>query len=73
MAEIKFDILEKIGVVSTSNKNWNKELNIISWNERPGKYDLRDWDENHQKMGKGITLTKEELKSLKELLNQMDL
>lgn len=73
MAEIKFDILEKIGVVSTSNKNWNKELNIISWNERPGKYDLRDWDENHQKMGKGITLTKEELKALKELLNQMDL
>lgn len=73
MAEIKFDILEEIGVISTSNKNWNKELNIISWNERPGKYDLRDWDENHQKMGKGITLTKEELKSLKELLNQMDL
>ncbi len=73
MAEIKFDILEEIGVISTSNKNWNKELNIISWNERPGKYDLRDWDENHQKMGKGITLTKEELKALKELLNQMDL
>lgn len=73
MAEIKFDLLEEIGVISTSNKNWNKELNIISWNERPGKYDLRDWDENHQKMGKGITLTKEELKALKELLNQMDL
>lgn len=73
MAEIKFEILEEIGVISTSNKNWNKELNIISWNERPGKYDLRDWDENHQKMGKGITLTKEELKALKELLNQMDL
>lgn len=73
MAEIKYHIEEEIGVISESNKGWTKELNLISWNGREGKYDLRDWAPEHEKMGKGITLSREELLSLKNLLNSMDL
>lgn len=69
MAEIKFEIIEHIGVISESAKGWTKELNLISWNGKEPKYDLRDWDPNKEKMGKGITLTKDELDSLKKLLN----
>jgi hypothetical protein len=73
MAEIKYEIKENIGVLSKSSRGWTKELNLISWNDKEPKYDLRDWDPGHEKMGKGITLTIEELKQLKELLNNMAL
>lgn len=73
MAGIKYDIEKEIGVISQSSKGWNKELNLVSWNNRESKYDIRDWDEDHQKMGKGITFTKEELINLKELLNSIDI
>ncbi len=73
MAEIKYYIEKEIGVVSETTKGWTKELNLISWNGKTAKYDLRDWAPEHEKMGKGITLSKEELKSLRELLNNMDL
>ena len=69
MPEIKYEIVEKIGVLSTTDKGWNKELNLVSWNDREPKYDLRDWNENHDKMGKGITLTRDELDKLKETLD----
>lgn len=72
MPDIKYKIVEKIAVLSTTEKGWSKELNLISWNEREPKYDLRDWNENHDKMGKGITLTKEELIQLKEALNSYE-
>lgn len=73
MAEIKFEIIETLGVLSESPKGWKKELNLISWNDREAKYDLRDWAPGHEKMGKGITLSKEDLKALRELLNDLDL
>ncbi len=73
MADIKFEIKDKLGVISESPKGWTKELNIISWNGKQAKYDLRDWAPEHEKMGKGVTLSAEELKSLKEILNNMDL
>lgn len=73
MADIKFEIKDKLGVISESPKGWRKELNLISWNGREAKYDLRDWSQEHDKMGKGVTLSLEELKSLKEMLNNMDL
>jgi len=73
MAEIKFEIKETIGTLSTSPKGWNKELNLISWNGKEPKYDLRDWAPEHEKMGKGVTLTSEDLKMLREMLNGMDL
>lgn len=73
MAEIKYDIKETVGTLSESNKGWFKELNLISWNDREPKYDIRDWDPEHAKMGKGVTLSKDELKKLKDILNGMDL
>lgn len=73
MAELKFEIKETVAVLSESSKGWNKELNLISWNEREPKYDIRDWSQGHEKMGKGVTFTKEELIKLKEILNSMEL
>ena len=73
MANIRFEIIKNIGVLSESSSGWTKELNLISWNDREPKYDLRDWDPEHEKMGKGVTLTEEELKKLKELLSKMEI
>lgn len=71
MPEIKYEIKEKIGVISENDKGWTKELNLISWNDREPKYDIRDWNETHDRMGKGITLTTEEINNLKEILSQI--
>jgi len=73
MTDIKFELIEKIGVLSTSASGWTKELNLVSWNEQEPKYDLRDWSPDRQRRGKGVTLSKEELRALKELLNQIEL
>jgi hypothetical protein len=73
VAEIKFEIKETVGTLSQSPKGWNKELNLISWNGKEPKYDLREWAPEHEKMGKGVTLTLEELKKLKDLLNGIEL
>lgn len=73
MADIKFEIEKEIGSIAESPKGWNKELNLISWNGKEAKYDLRDWAPSHEKMGKGVTLSKEELKRLRDLLNGMEL
>lgn len=72
MAEIKFEITEQIAILSESPKGWTKELNLISWNGREPKYDIRDWAPNHEKMGKGVTLSTEELGKLKEALNSLE-
>ena len=73
MAEIKYEIKETLGVLSENNKGWSKELNLISWNDREAKFDVRDWSPEHEKMGKGVTFSKEELIKLREILNDMDL
>lgn len=72
MAEIKFDIIKMIAVLSEGNKGWKKELNLISWNGRNPVYDIRDWSEDHKKMGKGSTYTLEELQVLKDSLLKLD-
>ncbi|MCV6599457.1 MAG: PC4/YdbC family ssDNA-binding protein [Alphaproteobacteria bacterium] len=72
MTGIKYEIVEHIGVLSENNKGWKKELNLISWNEREPNYDIRDWDENHEKMGKGVTLSKDELISLSAFIDEME-
>ena len=69
MSDIKYEITKEIGVLSESPKGWTKELNLVSWNGKEPKYDLRDWAPDHEKMGKGVTLTEEEAKKLKELLD----
>jgi len=73
MPDIKYEIVKKIGVISKAPSGWAKELNLVSWNEREPKYDLRDWSADGSKMGKGVTLSKEELAALRELLNSLEL
>ena len=72
MAELIYEILEHLGVISENAKGWTKELNLVSWNDREPKYDIRDWAPEHAKMGKGITLSADEAASLKEILAQID-
>ena len=71
-SEISFEIVETLGVLSTSTKGWTKELNLISWNGREPKYDIREWSSEHDKMGKGVTLSKEELDELKGILEKRE-
>ena len=70
MADLKFEITKHIGILSEGSNGWTKELNLVSWNDREPKYDIREWDETHQKMGKGVTLTKDEVAKLRELLGE---
>lgn len=72
LAEIKYEIIETIAVLSESTKGWKKELNLISWNGREPKYDIREWSPEHEEMGKGVTLSDEEALKLKEALNNID-
>ena len=73
MADFNYEIIEELGVLSESSSGWTKEFNLISWNGRPPKFDIRDWSPDHEKMGKGITLSNEDIKSLREILKDVDL
>ena len=73
MAELKFEITEHIGNLSENAKGWTKELNLVSWNDHEPKYDIREWSPDHSRMGKGVTLTADELAELKNLLAEIDL
>lgn len=73
MAELKYEIVEHIGVIGENARGWNKELNLVSWNEKDPKYDIRDWAPDHSRMGKGVTLSADELAALKDLLADVDL
>ena len=69
--DFKFDVKQTFGVISESSKGWKTELNFVSWNEREPKYDIRPWDGEHKKMGKGISLSLEEIKRLRDILNSL--
>ena len=71
MSEIKYEIKRELGTISESPKGWTKELNLISWNGAAPKYDIRDWAPEHEKMGKGITLTEGEARNLYEILGNI--
>ena len=73
MPDIKYEIVKKIGVLSTAGSGWSKEINLISWNDREAKYDIRDWSADGEKMGKCVTLSKDELLALKDVLNKLEL
>ena len=73
MAEIKYEITEELAVLSESSRGWTKELNMVSWNNRKPKFDIREWAPNHERMGKGVTLNREEMKKIKDILNEIDL
>ena len=68
MPDLKYEIKEHIATLSTSAKGWTKELNLVSWNDKEPKYDLRDWSPDHSKMGKGLTMSGEEVNALKAAL-----
>jgi len=66
--EIKFEIVKKLGVLSENGRGWRKEINSVSWNDRDPKLDIRDWAEDHSRMGKGVTLSRDEAIKLYESL-----
>ena len=68
MADFKYEIVEELGVLAENTEGWRIELNLISWNGAAPKYDIRDWSPEHEKMGKGVTLSEEEYESLKKLM-----
>ncbi len=72
MTELKYEIKKNLGVIGEGTKGWKKEVNLVSWNERKPKLDIRDWDETHEKMGKGVTLNKNEVTELKKLLETVE-
>lgn len=67
--KFSFEIVEELAILSENAKGWRKELNLVRWNENSPKFDIRDWSPDHEKMGKGITLTNEELAVFKQFLN----
>jgi len=70
LADIKYEIKESIGTLSAGSRGWTKEINLVSWNGAAPKFDIRDWAPDHEKMGKGVTLTREEAEKLHELLGE---
>lgn len=73
MAEIKYEIVERIAVLGQRPKRWERQLNLISWNDAEPKYDIRDWSPDGTRMGKGISLSREELSNLKGILEDLEL
>lgn len=71
--DFSFEIVDRLGILSEAKSGWTMELNTVSWGGRPAKYDIRSWAPDHQKMGKGVTLSAEELAALKKLLDGMSL
>ena len=69
--EIDCDIIEYFGKFSEGTKTWNKEVNLVSWNGRDPKIDIRSWQKNHEKCGKGIAITRAEAEELLKLLNKI--
>ena len=72
MAELKYEIVETLGSLGENSRGWNKDVNLISWNDREPKYDIRDWAPDHSRMGKGVTLSADEMAALKDLLAEID-
>ncbi len=68
--EVKYEIINSVGVISEQTSGWKKELNRVCWNGGEPKYDIRDWSPDHEKMGKGITLNETELRSLKAVIDK---
>jgi len=68
MDNFSYEVVKHFGVISSEKNGWQKELNMVSWNGRAPKLDVRDWAPNREKMGKGITLTEGEAAALAELL-----
>ncbi|WEG37280.1 YdbC family protein [Amygdalobacter nucleatus] len=66
---VKFVIKRHIAVLSEANSGWKRELNIVAWNDGPERYDIRDWNPEHKKMGRGIGLNENEVAALVKALS----
>jgi hypothetical protein len=73
MEEFQFELLAQLGTVSANSRGWTRELSVIRWNGRAPKYDLRDWSPDKLRMSKGITLTPQEIRQLRDILNTIPL
>ena len=69
---VPFEIKEHIGVIGTYSTGWKRELNLVSWNGNPSKYDIRDWDPAHERMSRGITLSEKEMIRIRQMLDERD-
>lgn len=65
--EVIVEIKERLGVIKSNSMGWTKELNIVSWNGGPYKYDIREWSPDHERMSRGITLSDDEMKLMSQL------
>ena len=70
--ESRFEIMEHIGVLSAYKTGWKREINIVSWNGNAPKYDIRDWDPDHERMSRGITLSEKEMGRVRQMLDERD-
>ncbi len=66
--DFRFTIVKHYGVLSTSSRGWTKELNSVSWNDKPPKFDIREWDQEHNRMSRGVTLTRDEILQLADYI-----
>lgn len=71
MADFKYEITQELGVISESKSGWTRELNLVSWNGGAPKFDIRDWAPDHEKMGKGISLSADEIGNLKKIIDKI--
>ena len=71
MADFKYEITQELGVISESKSGWTRELNLVSWNGGAPKFDIRDWAPGHEKMGKGISLSADEIGKLKKIIDSI--
>ena len=69
---ITYNVEKRVGVISTMSNGWKKELNKVAWNDGEAKFEIRSWSKDHQRMGKGISFTEEELVTLANILAKMD-
>lgn len=69
--DIGYKIEKHFGVIDVTHTGWHKELNFVSWNNNPAKFDIRDWDKCHERMSRGITLTEPQAKKLYEILKSV--
>ncbi len=73
MAEFKYEVTERIAILSTGSNGWELQLNMVSWNDREPKYDIRNWSPDGSKMGKGVSLSHDEIAILKGILNDLEI
>ena len=71
-SDLKYEITKELGILGEGTKGWKKEVNFVRWNDRPSKLDIRDWNETHDKMGRGITLSMDEAKKLTDLIKNVN-